>query len=296
MKNRISNTILHKAFSTSLCFILLSGLSIGTVSAQENNENEEGPQRVYAKKRTQKKDYEMKTVEGIITDDATGEAMGGVRVQAYGLEDYSTLTEEDGSYKLEIPTFSDAVYVTVEGYTPMQIAVKDGKASGKLISTHFNSFYNEATTITSQRTLKIEESSGSIELYPAQPTVTVTAADFSESASVHRDVEYRQYSAEFDYVYYLENLYSEGYTEIALSALSALPDCRQNELRIIYAKSRIPDIIRAAAECHAQTILLLNPDCYAMYLDRARYAGITLLLMPVVPEMLLDTVQNAITA
>ena len=87
MKNRISNTILHKAFSTSLCFILLSGLSIGTVSAQENNENEEGPQRVYAKKRTQKKDYEMKTVEGIITDDATGEAMGGVRVQAYGLED-----------------------------------------------------------------------------------------------------------------------------------------------------------------------------------------------------------------
>ncbi len=91
-------------------------------------------------------------------------------------------------------------------------------------------------------------------------------------------------------------LYQAGYTEIALSALSAIPDCRQNELRIIYAKSRIPDIIRAAAECHAQTILLLNPDCYAMYLDRARYAGITLLLMPVAPEMLLDTVQNAITA
>ena len=70
-------------------------------------------------------------------------------------------------------------------------------------------------TYTAPASTKIEESSGSIELYPAQPTVTVTAADFSESASVHRDVEYRQYSAEFDYVYYLENLYSEGYTEIA---------------------------------------------------------------------------------
>jgi hypothetical protein len=87
-------------------------------------------------------------------------------------------------------------------------------------------------------------------------------------------------------------LYQAGYTEIALSALSAIPDCRQNELRIIYAKSRIPDIIRAAAECHAQTILLLNPDCYAMYLDRARYAGITLLLMPVAPDTLLDSVQD----
>ena len=85
-------------------------------------------------------------------------------------------------------------------------------------------------------------------------------------------------------------LYQAGYTEIDISGLSAMPDCPQNEIHIIYAKSRIPDIIRAAAECHAQTILLLNPDCYAMYLDRARYAGITPLLMPVAPEMLLDAV------
>ncbi|MCR4921451.1 MAG: SusC/RagA family TonB-linked outer membrane protein [Bacteroidaceae bacterium] len=160
MKDRISNTILHKALSTSLCFILLSGLSIGTASAQDNNENEENATRIYAKKRTQTKEYEMKTVEGVITDDATGEAMGGVRVQAYGLENYSVLTDEDGSYKIEIPTFSDALYVTVEGYQPQQIAVKDGKADGKLISTHFNSFYTEATTITSQRTLKLDETSG----------------------------------------------------------------------------------------------------------------------------------------
>ena len=115
MKNLKSNTILNKAFSTGLCFILLSGLSIGSVSAQEEGESSEvATVRRIAKTKKEKK-YDMKTVQGVIVDDATGEAMGGVRIQALGHKEYSTLTEEDGSYKLEIPTFSDAVYVYAEG-------------------------------------------------------------------------------------------------------------------------------------------------------------------------------------
>lgn len=89
-------------------------------------------------------------------------------------------------------------------------------------------------------------------------------------------------------------LYQAGYPDIALSEPSAMLRCPQSDLLIIYAKSRIPDIMQAAA-CHAQTILLLNPDCYAMHLDRARHAGIKLLLMPVTPEKLLDAVQDALT-
>ena len=89
-------------------------------------------------------------------------------------------------------------------------------------------------------------------------------------------------------------LYQAGYPDIALSEPSAMLRSPQSDLLIIYAKSRIPDIMQAAA-CHAQTILLLNPDCYAMHLDRARHAGIKLLLMPVTPEKLLDAVQDSLT-
>ncbi|MCQ2408456.1 MAG: hypothetical protein MJ065_08030 [Oscillospiraceae bacterium] len=85
-------------------------------------------------------------------------------------------------------------------------------------------------------------------------------------------------------------LYQAGYTDIVISDLSAKPLSPLNEILIIYAKAHIPGVIQAAADCRAQTILLLNPDCYAMYLERARHAGITPLLMPVAPEMLLDTV------
>ena len=53
--------------------------------------------------------------------------------------------------------------------------------------------------------------------------------------------------------------------------------------------------MQSLANCGCKVLLLLNPDCYAMYLDRARHMGITLLLMPVAPYMLLDAVRNAIS-
>ncbi len=86
-------------------------------------------------------------------------------------------------------------------------------------------------------------------------------------------------------------LYQAGHAEISVSGLTAAP---QSDILIIYAKSRIPDIIQYASDCNAAVILLLNPDCYAMHLDRARHAGIRLLLMPVAPDTLLDAVQDCL--
>lgn len=158
MKKNFSKIYLHKAFCTGLCFMVLSGLSISTAAAQEEEDGDEVAVTRNVK-RKEVKQYEMKTVKGIITDDATGEPMGGVRVQALSLEAYSTLTEEDGTYTLDIPVFSDALYVYAEGYNPLQIAVKDGKADGKLLSTHFLPFYMDGTNITSNKTAIIDESS-----------------------------------------------------------------------------------------------------------------------------------------
>ena len=105
---------------------------------------------------------------------------------------------------------------------------------------------------------------------------------FSESAAVGKRLR--------------DILYQDGFTEILLSDFSsARPDSRESEILIIYAKTRIPDVMQSLANCGCKVLLLLNPDCYAMYLDRARHMGITLLLMPVAPYMLLDAVRNAIS-
>lgn len=85
-------------------------------------------------------------------------------------------------------------------------------------------------------------------------------------------------------------LYQAGYADISLSDLSAIAEALPDEIHVIYAKTRISDIMQSAAESDAQIILLLNPDCYVMHLDRARHTGICLLLMPVAPDQLLDAV------
>lgn len=88
-------------------------------------------------------------------------------------------------------------------------------------------------------------------------------------------------------------LYQAGFAETLLTDLSGISETLPDSIAVIYAKSHISGVIQSAAACGNPVILLLNPDCYAMYLDRARHAGITLLLMPVAPFALLDAVQNA---
>ena len=150
---------INRFLSTSLCFLVLSGMSVFNAYAQE--EGGDGEETTVEKPSREKKEkqYEMKTVKGVITDASTGEPMGGVRIQALGLDRYSTLTEEDGTYTLDIPVFSDALYLYAEGYNPLQVAVKEGKADASMITGQFNPFYTEGTTITSQRTVTLDETS-----------------------------------------------------------------------------------------------------------------------------------------
>jgi len=159
MKKIFNNTFLHSTLGISLCFMALSCLCVTNVYAQDEFDEEEATVVKKAAKEKKEKTYEMKEVRGLVVDDATGEPMGGVRIQALGLEKYSTLTEEDGTYKLSIPVFSDAVYIYAEGYNPLQVAVKEGVADANLISTAFNSSFTDGTSIVSQKTVYVDESS-----------------------------------------------------------------------------------------------------------------------------------------
>lgn len=157
MNNIFNHMFVHRALGAGLCVLMLSGLSIPSVYAQAEDGDTVTVRRIAKTKKVKK--YPTKSVTGKVTDNATGEPMGGVRIQALGLEAYSTLTEEDGTYKLDIPEFSDAVYVYAEGYNPLQAAVKNGVADASLMTTQFNSYYTEGTSITSQRKTVLDETS-----------------------------------------------------------------------------------------------------------------------------------------
>jgi len=142
---------------------MLTGLSIGTAFAQDEVDEQEA-QAVYNKRKAEKekeeKKYEMKTVTGTVTDDATGAPMGGVRVQALGYEKYSTLTEEDGTYSIEVPKFIHSLYLSVPGCSGIQVAIKkDNKVDAAMLSDAFNKFFFDGTTITSKSGITLDETS-----------------------------------------------------------------------------------------------------------------------------------------
>ena len=90
-------------------------------------------------------------------------------------------------------------------------------------------------------------------------------------------------------------LYQDGFSDIALSDLRVSQLSCRNDILIIYAKTNITGLMQSLSDFGGSAILLLNPDSYAMHLDRARYIGIELLLMPVAPFMLLDAVRKVIS-
>lgn len=104
--------------------------------------------------------YKMKEVSGKIVDGATGKPMSGVMIQALNNPSYSALTDEDGSYKVQVPVFVHAMYVSAPDFNPIQVPVKkDGVANGALHSSKFKGFYQDGTVITAQSTVNVSGSS-----------------------------------------------------------------------------------------------------------------------------------------
>ena len=159
----------HKAIRWGVCLFFVASGSMTPMVAQEDvtevNDSTEVSDSTDATARRRiakkpQKQYPMKSVKGVITDGATGLPLGGIRIQALQLPRYSTLTEEDGSYTLDVPVFCHAVIIDGPGYNLLQMAVKEGEGhDAQLISSQFNAFYTDGTTITSQRKVNLDETS-----------------------------------------------------------------------------------------------------------------------------------------
>ncbi len=159
----------YRAIRVGLCLLFIAGGSMTSLMAQdmfqENrvDDTEEKDSIALAKLRRNKKadkQYPMKPVSGKVVDDATGLPMAGVRVQALQLPKYSALTEEDGTYSLQVPTFCHALVMDAPDYNLLQMAIKgETDQDARLISSKFSSYYTDGTEILSQRKVLLDETS-----------------------------------------------------------------------------------------------------------------------------------------
>ncbi len=93
------------------------------VSAQDDDQEDEEFVSARVVKKNQKK-YDTRTVRGQVKSAITGQPVGGAIVTADGIDGYSVLTEDDGSYELKVPVFATAVYVSTTDYTPVRMGLK----------------------------------------------------------------------------------------------------------------------------------------------------------------------------
>lgn len=159
--NNTSNNLMHKTIYYGLCLAMLSVMGTQTAFAQEETDGD--AQEVVIKKKIKKdngRKYEMKEVSGKVTDNATGQPMGGVRVQALGGERWSCLTEEDGTYKFNVPTFVTSLYIYAPEYQPLQVAIKGSTDQDiSMISDKLRGYYTDGTSITARGEMKLDQSS-----------------------------------------------------------------------------------------------------------------------------------------
>ena len=98
-----------------------------------------------------------RTITGVVYDAATKEPIPGVRVQATGYENITTMTNSEGAYKLGIPSYVTLLNFSVsEGYAFVQRPVRNEEVIDVYLYTDkFSTKYNEDIVITATNTAKI---------------------------------------------------------------------------------------------------------------------------------------------
>ena len=120
-----------------LCCLVAGGMSLTTTAAYAAM-----PEEVV--QQTEK----TLTVTGVAYDAATRTPLAGVRVVAHGNAKYSVMTNETGSYSLEVPAYVTLLDITAPGYNLVQMAVSEKPQEVLLHSEQFGKDYTSKVQIT----------------------------------------------------------------------------------------------------------------------------------------------------
>lgn len=129
--NRVKNHI-----AARLCSVLLGGMLLAAPTAYAAL-----PDGALAQAE------KMVTVKGVVCDAATRQPLAGVRVVAHGNQRYSTMTDELGTYTLDVPDYVTLLDLQAPGYNLVQMAVTDKPQQVYVYSDQFTDDYSTADVV-----------------------------------------------------------------------------------------------------------------------------------------------------
>lgn len=152
MNKYMKNHLLQGVLRTLVCLFFCTGSF--AMMAQETET------AAPAKAKKQVPQYEMREVSGCVYDAATKSPLAGVNVQALGNRQYAAMTDENGVYKISVPAFVSALYIHIDEYNPVQIAIKgDSGQDAYLYSGLIRPLYFDGTQLQDVRSMTLSNTS-----------------------------------------------------------------------------------------------------------------------------------------
>ena len=129
-----------------IALTLLMGLPVSVVAQDEETETGEDAIETLARRlKPKQKQYSTREVRGRVVNGTTGQPVAGTLVSADDVEGYSTLTEEDGTYVLKLPTFTTSVIITMPDFNPVRLGLQAStqQQDAKLYPVTFKAEYGK---------------------------------------------------------------------------------------------------------------------------------------------------------
>ena len=96
------------------------------------------------------KTEEMVSVSGLVRDAATRVPLAGVRIVAHGNAKYTAMTNEEGTYSLQVPKYVTLLDFIAPGYNLIQMSVSEKYREVYIYSEEFSGNYNVDIQVTDQ--------------------------------------------------------------------------------------------------------------------------------------------------
>ncbi len=103
---------------------LLLAFPLNVAAQEETEEEDDTTVRTFAVK---KKQYETRVVKGCVLDATTKQPISGAIVRAAELDGYSVLTDDDGSYELKVPLFTNEVVASTPDHNIVRMGLQKGE-------------------------------------------------------------------------------------------------------------------------------------------------------------------------
>ena len=161
MKRNIFNFMQSGLLRAVACTMVMGAST--TVFAQTDDEEEEVEEAAIKqpdRSKLKQDNYPTVSFRGIVTDQSTGKALAGVQLRALGYNRYTAMSDEDGTFRIKVPTFATALYAFSDGYMAQQVAITAGDSlqtiAVKMLPQKFQPMYGSGTDYTAMRSTQID--------------------------------------------------------------------------------------------------------------------------------------------